>query len=50
MFGLIVFPHSSFVFSVPFKNDRSRFHCTYFRNLIYNSKTVIDVRILLRHM
>jgi hypothetical protein len=27
VFGLIVFPHSSFVFSVPFKKDRSRFHC-----------------------
>jgi hypothetical protein len=26
-FGLIVFPYSSFVFAVPFKNDRSRFHC-----------------------
>jgi hypothetical protein len=26
--GLIVFPHSSFVFSIPLKNDRSRFHCT----------------------
>ena len=25
--GLIVFPHSSFVFSNPLKNDKSRFYC-----------------------
>jgi hypothetical protein len=25
--GLIVSPHSSFVFSTPLKNDRLRFHC-----------------------
>ena len=27
---MIVCPHSSFVFSVPLKNDRSRFHCILF--------------------
>jgi len=25
--GLIVFPHSSFVFSNPLKNDKSKFYC-----------------------
>jgi hypothetical protein len=31
-FGFFVFAHLSFVFSAPFKNEKSRVHCTYRSN------------------
>jgi hypothetical protein len=34
--GLIVSPHSSFVFSTPLKNDRSRFHCIWIEHHMSN--------------